>query len=68
MPHGRLRMILVSVFLWLAPMTLDAPAKASAPAASGEPVAVIPFELYHKRIYLPVGINDLRDQVEARVP
>jgi len=55
--------------LWIAPRllaqnALDAsPANATAPvaaftvAAPATPIAVIPFELYHNRVYLPVRVN-----------
>jgi Aspartyl protease len=45
--------------LWLAPAVpaQNAPAEAAEPAISAKPVAVIPFDLYHNRVYLPVRVN-----------
>jgi hypothetical protein len=36
------------------------PGKASASSSSVKPIAVIPFELYHNRVYLPVSVNGSR--------
>lgn len=55
--------------LWIAPRLLAqnalhaSPANATAPVAAftvtapATPIAVIPFELYHNRVYLPVRVN-----------
>jgi hypothetical protein len=60
MRQGRLQMTLLAALVLLASMTRDAPAKASTPATPGNPIAVIPFELYHNRVYLPVRVNGSR--------
>ena len=60
MRQGRLQMTLLAAFVLLAPMKQDAPATASTPATPGKPVALIPFELYHNRVYLPVRVNGSR--------
>lgn len=59
MPQRSLRVFLSSAILWLAPVTLaqNTPAEPSTRAISAKPVAVIPFELYHNRVYLPVRVN-----------
>ena len=36
------------------------PGKASASSSSVKPIAVIPFELYHNRVYLPVSVHGSR--------
>src|ERR1700723_1657047 len=33
---------------------------ASAASAASKPIAVVPFELYHNRVYLPVRVNGSR--------
>jgi hypothetical protein len=60
MRQGRLQMTLLVALVFLAPMTRDAPAKASTPPTPGNPGTVISFELYHNRVYLPVRVNGSR--------
>jgi hypothetical protein len=38
----------------------NAPAEPSASATSTQPISVVPFELYHNRVYVPVRVNGSR--------
>jgi hypothetical protein len=56
----RLRFFLFFALLWRAPVVPAQNTPAEAPAVSAKPVAVISFELYHNRVYLPVSVNGSR--------
>jgi aspartyl protease len=62
MSQARLPGFLLSAILWFTSslMAQNAPAAASVSALSAWPIAVIPFELYHNRVYLPVRVNGSR--------
>jgi hypothetical protein len=54
-----LRLLWFCALLAFAPVALGqgAPSQISTPANSAAPIAVVPFELYHNRVYLPVSVN-----------
>src|SRR5271154_5159243 len=49
-------MLALTLLLLPAPAR-NSPAEAAAPIVSNQPIAVVPFELYHNRVYLPVRVN-----------
>jgi hypothetical protein len=57
-----LRVLWFSALLSLAPVVLgqSLPPEVSTPSTSIAPVAVVSFELYHNRVYLPVSVNGSR--------